>query len=132
MMHRMLPILCCVLLCAGPLVAQSRGASKADPISGTWNGELTPDAGGPPPKAVTFTLKLDDKGNVSGTFTGMPSPGDVKKGTFDAKTSALKLELGKEGETAVRLVLDGTVAKGVATGKITGEGTGTFKLTRKP
>jgi hypothetical protein len=131
MTRRMPAIACAVLLCAAPVLAQSRGAAKADPISGKWTGELTPDAGGPPPRAVTFELKLGDKGSVSGTFTGMPSPGDVKKGTFDANTNALKLEIGKQGEAVVRLTLDGTVAKGVATGKIAGEGTGTFKLTKK-
>lgn len=133
MTRRPFVIACCLLLCTAlPLGAQSGRGTKNDPITGTWTGELTPDGGQPPPKQVTLELKFDGKRGVTGTFTGLPSPGDVKKGTFDPKTGALALELGKEGESAVRLVLEGSVAKGVATGKITGEATGTFKLTRKP
>jgi hypothetical protein len=80
---------------------------------------------------VTFQLKLEAENGVSGSFTGLPSPGDVKKGTFNPKTGALKLELGKTGDDAVLLVLDGTVAKGSATGRFEGEMTGEFKLTKK-
>jgi hypothetical protein len=54
----------------------------------------------------------------------------VKAGTFDPASGALKLQLGIEGDPAVRLVLDGTVEKNVATGHVTGEVTGGFKLTK--
>jgi len=119
---------CLLLLAASSVFAQSR-QGNADPISGTWTGELKPDGG--QPLAVTFTLTL--KGStVTGTFTGMPTPGDVKKGTFDAKTGALKLEIGKQGEPPVLLTLDGKVEKGIATGKVMGERSGEFKLTKKP
>jgi hypothetical protein len=60
------------------------------------------------------------------------SAGDVKKGTFDPKTGALKLQLGKEGNSAVLLILEGTVAKGVAAGRFSGEMSGEFKITKKP
>ena len=59
------------------------------------------------------------------------TPGDVKSGTFDPKKGTLKLELGKKGETAVLLVLEGTVVKGTASGRFSGEDTGDFKLTKK-
>ncbi len=121
---------CLFLFAASSLSAQSR-QGNADPISGTWTGELAPDSG-EQAMAVTFTLTLK-AGAVTGTFTGPSTPGDVKKGTFDAKTGALKLELGKQGEPAVLLTLDGKVEKGVATGKVTSDrGNGTFKLTKKP
>jgi hypothetical protein len=118
-----------VLLAASSALAQARD-STSEAIAGTWTGELLPAGGGA--VAVTFVLTSDGKGAVKGTFTGLPSPGDVKKGTFDAKTGALKLELGKADDSAVLLVLEGTVAKGVATGTFDGEMSGTFKLTRKP
>jgi len=117
-----------LLFAVSSVFAQSR-QGNADPISGTWTGELKPADGGQP-MAVTMSLTL--KGStVTGTFTGPPTPGDVKKGTFDAKTGALKLDLGKQGEPAVLLTLDGKVAKGVATGSVTGTGAGEFKLTKK-
>jgi hypothetical protein len=123
-------LVCCVLLSATSLLAQSRGA-KADPITGTWTGELNP-SGAPRPVAVTMELKFDGKSAVTGTFTGLPNPGDVKAGTFNPKTGALKLELGKKGDPEVRLVLEGTVVKGAATGRLSGEaGPGEFKMTKK-
>lgn len=111
-----------------PLLAQSRGA-RPDPISGTWTGELAM-TGRPTPVPVTFQLKFDGK-HVSGTFSGLPSPGDVKNGTFDAKTGALKLQLGKTGDRAVLLILEGILAKGTASGRFSGEMSGQFKLTKK-
>jgi hypothetical protein len=67
----------------------------------------------------------------------MPTPGDVKAGTFDSKTGALKLELGRTEEPTVLIVLEGTVVKDTATGKVSvtaaaGGGDGDFKLTKKP
>jgi hypothetical protein len=112
------------------MLAQSRGA-KADPLTGTWTGELNL-SGAPRPFAVTMELKFDGKSAVSGTFSGLPNPGDVKTGTFNPKTGALKLELGKKGDSEVRLVLEGAVVRGTATGRLTGEGgTGDFKIAKQ-
>ena len=111
------------------VLAQSR-QTQADPLSGTWTGELTP-AGAPAGRAVSFQLKFDGKGTVTGTFSGLQSRGDVKKGTFDPKTGALSLHLGKQGDAAVLLILDGTVTKGVATGRVSGDVPGEFSLTKK-
>ena len=129
MTRRLLAFACCVLVSAVTIGAQSRGA-KPDPLTGTWAGELSPH----PERsiAVTIQLKFDGKSAVTGTVSGLPNPADVKKGTFDPKSGALKLELGKVGESAVLLVLDGKVEKGVASGQVTGDGTGTFKVTKKP
>jgi hypothetical protein len=119
------------LLCAAPLAAQARGGKGKAPdmISGTWKGEIVP-SGAPRGLSLTFELKYDGKGQVSGTVAGLPNPADVKAGTFDAKTGALKLQLGIVGESAVLLVLEGTVANGAVSGKVTGEESGEFKLTK--
>jgi len=122
---------CCVLLSATTMFAQTGNAkAKADPISGTWTGTLVlEDASRTIP--VTMELKFDGKGGVSGTVSGMPNPADVKKGTFDPKTATLKLQVGKKGDEAVLLVLDGTVVKDTVTGHFTGEKSGEFKITKK-
>jgi hypothetical protein len=124
---RLFAIAVCVLVSASPLFAQSRGA-KPDAVSGSWTGELII---GDRTRAIVLDLKFDGKSKVTGTFTGMPNPADVKSGTFDPKTGALKLELGKQGESAVLLVLEGTLAKGTAAGRVSGEAAGEFKLARK-
>ena len=121
---------CCVLLSATTMFAQTGNAkAKADPISGTWTGTLVLDESRTIP--VTMELKFDGKSAVSGTVSGMPNPADVKTGTFDSKTAALKLQVGKKGDEAVLLVLDGTVVKDTATGRFTGEKSGEFKITKK-
>jgi hypothetical protein len=121
--------MCCVLLFATSILAQ-RGSVRADPISGTWKGHLDVPMS-PDPVAVTLELKFDGKSKVSGTFTGLPNPGDVKAGTFNQESGALKLQLGKTGESEVLIILEGSVVKGVATGKVTGEGgNGEFKIAR--
>lgn len=132
MLRNRLVMACCVLLSASPMLAQSeRPAGGADPISGTWAGEFVLQRDPSSAVSITMQLKFDGKRAVSGTFTGLPTPGDVKAGTFDPKNGALKLDLGKQGEQAVLLVLEGTVAEGTATGHFTGEETDVFKLTRK-
>jgi hypothetical protein len=81
---------------------------------------------------ITLALKFDGKGAVSGTFSGLPSPGDVKGGTFNPKTGALRLELGKKGNPEVLIILEGTVVKGAASGRVSGgEGPGDFKIAKK-
>ena len=131
MTRRQFVVACCVLLSAPSLFAQARATkASADPITGTWAGTLARQNESRT-IPVTMELKFDSKSAVSGTFTGMPNPGDVKSGTFDAKKGTLKLELGKKGETAVLLVLEGTVVKGTASGRFSGEDTGAFKLTKK-
>jgi hypothetical protein len=127
----MLIAMCCAFVLAAPMLAHAQKSdAAADPITGTWAGDLVLEGRGP--VDITMELKFDGKSAVSGTFKGMPNPGDVKAGTFDRKTGALKLQLGKVGEPATLLTLEGTVAKGVATGRFSGEESGTFKLAKKP
>jgi hypothetical protein len=130
MTRRSFALACWVLLFAVSLPAQ-RAASKADPVSGTWKGTLdVPMASDPLP--VTLELKFDGKSKITGTFAGLPNPGEVKTGSFDPATGALKLQLGKTDDSAVLIVLEGSLVKGVATGKVSGEGgNGTFKIAKK-
>jgi len=123
-------VLLLVLLAAVPGLAQSKG-SKSDPVSGTWTGEMQlGHAGGG--YEIEMVLKFDGSSAVTGAFTGLPSPGDVKKGTFDPKTGALKLQLGKTDNPAVLITMEGTVAKNKITGKVDADGgTGTIALTRR-
>ncbi len=132
-MTRRFAIACCLLLITVSAFAQSRGSKdvgKQDALTGTWTGELiTP----PGPMKVTLQLTFDGKRAVTGTISGLPNPGNVKTGTFDPKTGALKLQLGRSDGPAVLITLDGTVTKNTATGRLSGEpGDGEFKLTRKP
>jgi hypothetical protein len=130
MTRKLCVVACCVVLAASTLFAQARTA-KGDPLSGTWTGEIVPP-NAPGPLPITIELKFDGKSAVTGTLTGLPSPGDVKIGTFDAKTGALKLQMGKTDEEPVLLVFEGTLASGAVAGHVTGpEGTGEFKIAKK-
>ena len=126
---QLLAVLCSAFLLAEPLVAISSRA-QADPVTGTWTGEVVPDSG--KRFAVTLQLKFDGKSAVSGTVSGLPSPADVKSGTFDPKTGALELPLGQVGDPKVIFTLDGTLIKDTASGRaIDSTGEGTFKIARK-
>jgi hypothetical protein len=127
MFTRLFAIAVCVLVSASPMLAQSRGA-KPDAVSGNWTGDMDM---GDRSRAIALDLKFDGKSKVTGTFTGMSNPGDVKSGSYDPTTGALKLDLGIKGDTEVRLTLEGTVAKDKASGRVSGEATGEFKLARK-
>jgi len=128
MKSRSLLAACCVPLFAVSIVAQSPGAA-VDPISGTWTGLMgqSPTAQFP----ITMELKFDGAA-VTGTITGPPSPGEIKTGTFDPKTGALKLEiLVKDSGNAVA-IFEGTVVQGTATGRVNLDNkTGFFKITKK-
>jgi hypothetical protein len=133
MTRKFLTLFVCMLLCAATARAQTTGkkAAAADPITGTWTGEMTPMQA-PGPIQVTMELKFDGKSAVTGTVSGLPNPADVKKGSFDTKTGALKLQLGKTSDPEILLTLDGTVTKGAASGKVTGDGGGgEFKIKKK-
>jgi hypothetical protein len=126
---RSLLLACFVIFSAASIFAQSGGAS-ADPISGTWTGHMGP--GATPQFAITLELTFDGKGGVSGTLEGLPSPGEIKSGSFDPQTGALKLQAAPKGDSTVRLVLEGTVVLGAATGRVSGDNrTGVFKITKK-
>ena|SRR5215211_4423601 len=130
--RRQFAIVCAVLLFAASGLAQSDGGkttAKTDPVSGTWSGELST---GERRMKISLDLKFDGKSAVTGTITGLPNPGDVKRGSFDTKTHALKLALGRADDSAVLMVFEGTVAGETATGRVSGDaGEGEFTLSRK-
>lgn len=118
--------LVCVSVATTGAVAQS--APPADPISGTWTGRVGP--GTNPTNQVTMHLRAVGT-EVGGTVTGLDRPGDVRRGTYDAATGTLRLELGVTGQEGVRLILEGTAVQGTAAGRVTrGTQSGTFVLTR--
>lgn len=126
---RSLLIACIVLLSAVSVFAQSGGAA-ADPISGTWKGDMGPSATTRFP--ITIALKFDGQAAVSGTVTGPPQPGEIKTGSFDPKTGALKFEVVVKDDGAGSIFLfDGAVAGGVAAGRVSGNNVaGDFKMTK--
>ena len=129
MTRRWFAAMCCALLLSRVPVAVV-SAAQDDPIAGTWTGALVPDSGRQ--FDVTLQLKFDGKSAVSGTVAGLPGPADVKTGSFNPKTGALKLGLGQVGDPKVLFTLAGTVVKGTAQGRdIDSSGEGTFKITRK-
>jgi hypothetical protein len=102
MTRRVFLSVCCVLVFATSILAQ-RGSVRADPISGTWKGHLHVPMS-QDPVAVTLELKFDGKSKVSGTFTGLPNPGDVKAGTFNQESGALKLQLARQARAKCSLL----------------------------
>lgn len=119
-----------VLLSAVTLAAQSSGTA-ADPISGIWKGEMNLSESQHP---ITLTLKLNSQGSISGTVTGPPRPGEIKTGTFNPKTGALRLEVEtkRNDGTVAQVVFEGTVAGSTATGRVSSSSnrSGNFKLTK--
>ena len=134
MTRRLFVVSCCVLLAAA--VDVRAGARREDRQGGSDFRHVDGDAHAaerPGPLSVTMELKFDGKSAVTGTVAGLPNPAEVKAGTFDPKNGALNLKLGKTSGPEVLLVLDGTVVKGTASGKVNGDGgAGEFKITKKP
>lgn len=129
-MTRLKTFLVVALALVAGLLVTARLSAAVDPVTGIWTGQLlSPEM--PGPIDVTMKLGLDTHNVVSGTVSGLPTPADVKAGTFDPKSSAVKLQLGKVGDAKVLLALDGTMKNDKATGTFTGDAGGTFALARK-
>jgi uncharacterized damage-inducible protein DinB len=126
---RNLLIACCVLFSAVSPVAQS-AETAADPISGMWTGSMG-RSGETNRQPMNVELKFDGKAAISGTITGPPYPGDIKTGTFDPKTGALKLEVVVRNDERTGVVFEGTVVQGTATGRVMFDNrTGNFIITK--
>src|SRR5262245_11436395 len=124
---RSLLFVCFVLLSTISIVAQSSGEN---PITGTWIGHMGP--GATPKFDIKLELTFDGKSVVSGTLLGLPRPSEIKSGTFDPQTGALKLEAAPTGDSNIRLTFEGTVVLNTATGRVSGDNqTGVFKITKK-
>jgi uncharacterized damage-inducible protein DinB len=127
MKFRSLSIASCLLFVGHVALAQAGAAS--DPVTGTWKGDMAPK-GAPSRTAVTLELKLDGK-TVSGTLVGLPVPGDIKAGSFDSTTGALRLEVAPKGNSTIGLVLEGKVLDGAVSGRVTGDNqVGDFKIAK--
>lgn len=117
---------CCLLLSVDAMRAQTGGA-PADPLSGTWTGTMGPNETSQHP--ITVKLAFDGK-VLSGVITGPPQPGDIKTGTFDSKTGALKLGVVVRGD-GINVSFEGTLIQNTITGRVIfPDQSGTFKITR--
>ena len=118
-------IVCCVISSTLSLAAQSHGA---DPISGTWTGSMGPNDTDRHP--ITVELKFDGT-SITGLITGPPYPGEIKSGSFDPATGALKLDVTVKNEDSTRVVFQGTLKEGTATGRVEMPNqSGTFTITK--
>lgn len=130
MRPRLLLLTCILALSSAPLLAQARPAR--DPLTGSWSGYIGQSEAQPAPAKFQFKLAAD--GSVTGSVTGPKIvPGDIKSGTFDRSTGALKLNVvlhGNNGEGG-NVSVDGKVTGDSASGKmILGGTTGFFRLMR--
>jgi uncharacterized damage-inducible protein DinB len=117
---------CCLLVSVDAMRAQTGGAA-ADPLSGTWIGTMGPSETSQRP--ITVKLSFDGKA-VSGVITGPPQPGDIKTGTFDPKTGALKLGVVVRGD-GMTVNFEGTLTQNAVTGRVIfPDESGTFKITK--
>jgi hypothetical protein len=109
-------------------------AQTADPLTGTWSGYIGRSAA--TPAAAKFQFKLAADGSVSGSVTGAKiSPGEIKNGTFDAKTGALKFTVlvsEAKGDPRGNVTFDGRVVHDTASGALVlGGEKGVFRLTKE-
>ncbi len=98
--------------------SDSKGKPAKDAISGTWEGSIQgdelPDGG----VEITFNLKMNRKGEISGTVIAADAPGDVEEieiveGKYKSETKTLYF-LGQSGdfEIDVQGSLDGKTLSG--------------------
>ena len=122
-MHATRTLSLTALLIAAPVLAQ-------DPVTGSWRVEMTPSGGST--RQATMELRYDGKAAVTGTVAGMPSPADIKGGSYDPSKKTLTLPMGPTSGSSALLTLTGTLVNGIATGTgVSTDGSeGTFLLTR--
>ncbi len=115
-------------LFAHPLAAQT-SSPAADSVSGTWTGHM---ARGTDRMPITVTLKVEGI-SITGSVEGPPSPGIIKRGTFDKATSALVFEVEVQDASRTLVTFQGKVVNDTATGSVTlNNQTGTFTMTKGP
>jgi len=113
--------------CTVSSMAQTSG-TPANPMNGTWTGHMGQD--GTIKSPLTIELKVDG-GSFTGTVSGPPFPGEIKTGSFDQATGALKFDVYvKDGDNAV-VTFEGTAVQGTAVGRVIFPNrAGYFKLTK--
>jgi hypothetical protein len=119
--------LACFIGCLAIAVSAS---GQGDPLTGTWSGDWGPSPGDRNP--VTVELKWDGK-VLMGTVNPGPNAVKLEKTSFDAKTSAVRMEaqVVSRGRT-IHYVIDGKVEKNTMTGSWTHDNRkGDFRITKK-
>ena len=123
-------VLCVALVGTRELTAQSSSAAD-EQIRGKWTGVLRPN-NAPTPAGTPVEIDLRSAGGaISGTVTGPQlTPGEIRRGSFDAATGALTFEVAVPG-TAAPYVFEGTLLGGVAAGRVKSDGGGgAFAISR--
>lgn len=90
-------------------------AQTADPITGMWTGTLGNDTR---KSAVSVIFKSDAKVGVTGEVTGSGLvPGDIKSGSYDAKSGAFKFLVVLRGDrdAGTQITFEGTLGTDTAT-----------------
>jgi hypothetical protein len=127
---RSISVACWILLSVISTQGQANG-QRTDPISGTWRGEM----GSPGSRRfqISVELKFDGNGVVSGAISG-PGRAEIKTGTFDSKTGALKFAADVKSEGGVLpFAFEGTVVQDTITGRVSGNNrVGDFKIAKVP
>lgn len=127
MKFRRLLLAWCALMIAPSLLAQ-QPADVAERIAGTWIGQMGQNDTVLAP--ITVELKFDGTA-ISGSITGPPNPAEITGGTFDPQTGALRLDVVVKDTANTRVVFEGTVMQGTATGRVkVGDQLGHFKITK--
>jgi hypothetical protein len=116
-MRRAYLVLSGALVLATAALAQSGGGTAIDPITGIWTGSVGPGAS--PGYTITLNLRFDGTSAVTGTAQGAGAndKGVVKKGTFDPKTGALKLEVAIDDGAGIA-TFEGWLVLDTATGRL--------------
>ena len=129
MMHRIVPLASILLLLPGLMFAQSGGPSP-DPIAGTWQGDMAP-RGSTQRQPLLITMHRTGS-TIGGTVTGPPYPGQIRSGSYDPATGALRFDVHVTSNGATKVfVFEGTVVTGTALGRVSdGSTTGEFKISR--
>ena len=102
-----------------------------DPLSGTWAGDWGPSEWDR--NQVTVELKWDGK-NLTGTVNPGPNAVELKKATFDAKSSAIHFEADATDRRGnqIHYIINGKLEKGTMTGSWSHDNRkGDFKITKK-
>ena len=98
---------------------ESAKKSKSTGLDGVWNGEMTSDRfpQGQAP-SITFSLKADPNGKVTGEIETRRGPQTISSGRFDAKTGQLELVIESErGSREFSAKVDGSKMSGEMSGR---------------
>ncbi len=96
-----------------------------DGVSGTWEGKISGGEPLPPDGLpLSFTLRVDAAGSVTGSMTAGPYAGTISEGEYDKVSGALRFTLDVDtGEAGIQsYAVTATVSGSEMSGSVTGEG----------